>query len=352
MDVAVLDVVIGVDVHKHNHTFVAVDQAGKKLGTKFVPATTAGHKAALHWARKGFPGNRRWGVEDVRSFSGRLEADLLAAGEAVVRVAPKLTARHRASARTYGKSDPIDGLAIARAVLREPDLPVARHDPATREIRLLVDRRDDLLMFRTATTNRLLEKLHELDPSRPLARAALNYVKHRRAVTEQLHAQSGLLAELARDELADVANLTKKINALTRKIESAIELVAPTVLTIPGCGPLTAAKIIGETADVTRFASEAKFARYVGVAPIPQWSGGSDGRVRLSRSGNRQLNTALHTIALSQIRRTGRGEVYYRRRVAEGNSHGQAMRSLKRQLCRVVYGALRADHRREPATAD
>lgn len=351
MDGPGCDVVIGVDVHKRNHTFVAVDQNGKKLGTKSVDATTPGHKTALRWARKAFPGNRLWGVEDVRSFSGRLEADLLAAGEAVVRVAPKLTARHRATARTQGKSDPIDGLAIARAVLREPDLPVARHNPVTREIRLLVDRRDDLLGFRTATNNRLLEKLHELDPSRSLTRAALKYVKHRRAVTEELHAQSGLLVELARDELIEVAHLTETINALARRIESAVEIVAPTVLTIPGCGPLTAAKIVGETADVTRFSTEAKFARYVGVAPVPQWSGDSAGRVRSTRSGNRQLNTALHTIALSQIRKEGLGEAYYRRRVAGGDSHAQAMRRLKRQLSRVVYVALTADHRRQPAAS-
>jgi len=121
-------VVVGVDVHKRTHTFVVVDGVGRLLGQLTVRADSKGHGKALRWVRQHFVGERKWGVEDCRHLSARLERDLLGAGEQVVRVPPKLMAQTRASARTRGKSDPIDALAVARAVLREPDLPVASHD--------------------------------------------------------------------------------------------------------------------------------------------------------------------------------------------------------------------------------
>jgi transposase len=334
--------VIGVDVHKRTHTFVAVDQNGRELGKKTVPATSGGHASALNWARSSYLGDRLWGVEDVRPLSTLLELELLDANEPVVRVPPKLTARQRVTARTFGKSDSIDALAVARAVLREPDLPIARHDLASRELKLLVNRRDDLVTIRTETYNRLLGRLHELDPEKRPATASLRYACNRQAVIVQLDNRSGTLASIARDEVHDLTRLTEEIQALAGRIETTVRQVAPSLLLVPGCGPLTAAKIVGETADVARFSNEARFASYAGLAPIPQWSGNSR-TCRTPRHGNRQLNRALHTIALTQIRKNGAGENYYRRRVAEGDSHAKAMRCLKRILSRVVYRWLKAD---------
>src|SRR5215210_6701480 len=157
-------VVVGADVHKRTHTFVAVNEVGRQLGQLTVSADGKGHAKALRWARQQFPGERRWGIEDCRHLSARLERDLLSGGEQVVRVPPKLMAQTRSSARERGKSDPIDALAVARAVLREPDLPAASHDEGTRELKLLVDRREDLVGERTRQINRLRWHLHELDP--------------------------------------------------------------------------------------------------------------------------------------------------------------------------------------------
>src|ERR1700739_4634183 len=134
-------VVVGADVHKHSHTFVAVDQAGPTIGEGTVTALTAGHAEAVMWARERFGAEVVWAIEDCRHLSARLERDLLTAGQKVLRVPPKLMAQSRASARTRGKSDPIDALAVARAFLREPDLPVASHDEVSRELKLMVDRR-------------------------------------------------------------------------------------------------------------------------------------------------------------------------------------------------------------------
>jgi transposase len=343
-------VVVGADVHKRTHTFVAVNEAGCKLGEKTVNAIASGHAEAVMWAREHFGTDVIWAIEDCRHLSARLERDLLALGQRVVRVPPKLMAQTRASARTRGKSDPIDALAVARGFLREPDLPVASHDEVSRELKLLVDRREVLVAQRTATINRLLWRVHELDPAHAPKARSLDLPKHRGLLGDWLDTQTGIVAELARDELADITRLTATINALAKRIGERVRAVAPVLLALPGCGELTAAKLVGETAGVTRFKSEAAFARHAGVAPVPVWSGNTRGRVRLTRSGNRQLNAALHRIAVTQIRLDGLGQTYYRHRLAEGDSTPEALRCLKRRLARVVFGHLHTDHnnRQEP----
>ena len=192
-------VVVGADVHKRTHTFVAVDEVGRELGQVMVAADSKGHGKAIRWARERFGSELTWGIEDCRHLSARLERDLLAAGQKVVRVPPKLMALVRASARTRGKSDPIDALAVARAVLREPDLPVASHDEVSRELKLLVDRRETLVGQRTATVNSLLWRVHELDPAGAPKPRSLDQRKHQELLRAWLSAQSGIVAELARD---------------------------------------------------------------------------------------------------------------------------------------------------------
>lgn len=337
-------VVVGADVHKRTHTFVAVDQGGRELGHKTFEATTKGHQAAVRWARERFGAELVWAIEDCRHLSARLERDLLTAGQSVVRVPPKMMAEQRRIARTRGKSDPIDAAAVARAALREPELPVATHDETSRELKLLVDRRDDLVKHRTATINRLLWRVHELDPSWAPKARSLDLAKHQRILTDRLAGVAGIVAELARDELGDVVELTGRINTLERRIGELVAQAAPTLLAMPGVGSLTAAKLVGETAGVTRFKSEAAFARHAGIAPIPVWSGNTNGRVRLTRSGNRQLNAAIHRIAITQIRLNGLGKTYYEKKKAEGMSNPEALRCLKRRLARVVFNHLTADH--------
>lgn len=338
-------VVVGTDVHKRTHTFVAVNEVGRKLDEKVVAATTAGHAKAVVWARSQFGPDLLWGIEDCRNLSARLERDLLSAGQKVVRVAPKLMNQARKSARTRGKSDPIDALAVAQAVLREPDLPIAAHDEVSRELKLLVDRREDLVAHRTATINRLRERIHELDPAAEPKPASLHRHRPRARLADWLATQSGLLAELAHDELADITRLSRAIDALAARIGDRVRAVAPGLLALPGCAELTAAKLIGETAGVNRFKSESAFARHSGVAPIPAWSGNTAGRVRLSRSGNRQLNTALHRIAITQIRLTGSpGQTYHRKQLANGKSTSESLRCLKRRLARTVFQRLKTDH--------
>jgi transposase len=345
-------VIVGTDVHKRTHTFVAVDDCGRKLDQRIVAATTEGHLAAWAWATAAFGEDLLWGIEDCRNLSARLERDLLGAGQKVVRVAPKLMAHERAADRTRGKSDPIDALAVARAVLRHPDLPVAAHDDVSRMLKLLVDRREDLVGQRTSTINRFLGRVHELDPTMSPKKRALTRGSTQTLLAAWLGTVDGLLAELAGDELGDIIRLTGAITDLEDRISTAVHAAAPQLLALPGCGVLTAAKLVGETAGIARFHSEAAFACHSGTAPIPVWSGNTAGRVRLSRAGNRKLNAALHRIALTQTRLPDSlGYTYYRKRLATGDSSTEALRCLKRHLARVVYRLLTADEHTRHTTA-
>tara|TARA_R100000306_G_scaffold38962_1_gene38624 strand:- start:1220 stop:2356 length:1137 start_codon:yes stop_codon:yes gene_type:complete len=289
-------VTLGIDAHKRSHTVVAVDEVGREMSQKTtLSTTTEAHLELVRWAEQ-FDGERTWAVEDCRHLSRRLEADLLAAGERIVRVPPKLMAHARDSARTYGKSDPIDALAVARAALREPDLPVAQLDGPSRELRLLVDHREDLVADRTAHINRLRWHLHELDPTWDPAPRSLGRFKTLDQVAERLVRFDGTVARLAVDLVARIRDLTVTINELEREIGQLVVRLAPTLLAIVGAGPLSAAKIVAEVADIRRFKSKDAFARHNGTAPLPAWSGNPN-RHRLSRTGNRQINAAIHRIA-------------------------------------------------------
>lgn len=332
-------IVIGIDSHKRTHTAVAVDENGRKLAEKTLPATPAGHLELVRWA--GRFAARRWAVEDVRHLSRNLVRDLVRAGEAVVPVPPKLMAGARRAGREPGKSDPIDALAVARAALRE-DLPAARLDGPEREVRLLIDHRDDLVAERTRIENRLRWHLHELEPgSEPLARS-LDRTHVLDALERQLAGLDGTVARIARELVVRIRDLSRSIDELEREIARLVGELAPALLALVGCGPLTAAKLVGETAGIGRFRSAAAFARHNGTAPLPVWSG-NDERHRLSRTGNRQLNLALHRITITQMRIDERAKAYIASRRARGDTKAEAIRALRRHLSDEVFGRMRRD---------
>lgn len=337
-------VTLGVDAHKRVHTAVAVDELGRRLAERTVAATSSGDAELLVWGQQW--SERIWALEDCRGLSRRLSNDLLVAGERVVRVPPKLTADNRRSARTSGKSDPIDALAVARAAQREPDLPTAQLDGPEREVRLLVDHRDDLVAERTRLLNRLRWYLHELQIGVDLRIRSLRTL---RALQAQLATCSGLVARLARESTERCLELTVRIERLESEIARLVRALAPTLLALHGCGTLSAAKIVGEVGGISRFRSRAAFARHNGTAPIPVWSG-NQRRVRLNRGGNRQINCALHRIAITQMQRPGPGVEYVARRCAAGHTKREALRALRRRLSDEVYQRLRHDelHRRDP----
>jgi transposase len=332
-------IVIGVDVHKHSLTAVAVDEAGRMLDEKTVAAADDEFVA---WA-SGLGGERLWALEDCRQLTRALERELLAVGEQLVRVPPKLTAPERRAGRARGKSDPIDALAVARAALREPRLSRPRPDEQPfRDLKLLVDHRDDLVDERRRAQQRLRWHVHQLDPSFAVPAKALDRPAHLDRVGRWLARRPAeVQVRVARELVVRCRSLTRTIVELDRELEQRTAQTAPALLELPGCGAITAAKLLAEVGPIGRFETDAQLARHSGVAPL-EASSGRVQRHRLDRGGNRQLNCALYRIAITQARYHPAARAYLERKQAEGKSRREAIRCLKRQLVRVVFNTLKA----------
>jgi len=335
-------IVVGIDPHKRTHTAVAVNQTtGEHRGELTVSARQPGHEELMRWARE-LEGERLFALEDCRHVSGPLERFLIGHGERVVRVAPKLMGQNRRSSRSYGKSDPIDALAVARAALREPELPEAHLAGPELEVKLLLDHRDDLVGEANRIVNRLRWHLHDVDPTLEVARGRLD----RSAWMERLARRLAGLEQsprvrICRAQLRRLRSLAREIRAAEQELLGLLRRHAPELLALPGCGVLTAAKVVAEIAGVERFRDDASLAMVAGVAPLDA-SSGRQRRHRLNRKGNRQLNLALHRIAVTQARVHPPARAYLERKRAEGKSRREALRCLKRHLARVVFKLLRA----------
>src|SRR5258708_15989338 len=276
-------VTFGGDSHKRSHTLVAVDENGRQLAERTVPATSSGYMAG--WDGAGQWSEGRWALENCRHLSRVLESDLLSAGEAVVQVSPKLMGVARRTGRELGKSDPIDALAVARAALREQHLPVAQLEGKSREVKLLVDHGEDLGGERTRIQNRLLWHLHELEPGYQVVASGLLRTVVLVEVSRRLEKHSGVVAEIANELVARLVELTQSVKRLQRRLEELMRELAPNLLRLPGCAALSAAKLVPETDDVSRFRSSAAFSMHNGTAPIPVWAGNQQ-RHRLNPGHN------------------------------------------------------------------
>jgi transposase len=338
-------IVIGADTHKSTHTLAAVDAAtGRVVAAMTVAADRDGMLRAWRWAHA-LDGERVWAVEDCRHVSGRLERYLIGQGERVVRVAPKLMGQSRRGERRPGKSDEIDAVAVARAALKEgvDSLSAANLDGRALEIRLLGDHRADLVAERTRHHNRLRWHLVELDaeleasvPARELDRACwLDRIARRLAAMEQT-----ARVRVVRDELRRLRELTRAERALERELATQIRALRPDLLAEHGVGPIIAATLIGRAAGAERFPTDGHLARQAGAAPIPVSSGRRD-RVRLNPGGDRQLNCALHRIAITRARSCPQTRAYLARKLAEGKTKPEAYRCLKRHLARRIWQLLR-----------
>jgi transposase len=279
--------------------------------------------------------------------SGALERFLIGRGERVVRVSTRLMAGTRRSSRERGKSDQIDAIAVARAALAAgiETLPTAALAGPELDLRLLVDHRERLVRTRVALNSTLQWNLHDLWPELSLPGGALFSMKWSARIARRLaRAEQTMRVRIARDELRRLRELTATIKTLETEIAELVGELAPQLVSEPGCGPLTAAKLVGEIAGADRFASDAKLARAVGIAPIPASSGRTD-RHRLDRGGNRQINAAIHRMAVTRARCDPQTQDYIARKKAEGKTNRDAIRCLKRYLTRRVWQLLRAPGR-------
>jgi transposase len=250
-------IVLGADTHKRSHTVAAVAAGtGESLGEQTVPVGRRGFGALLQWAR-GLDEDRVWALEDCRHVSGSLERFLIERGERVLRIPTHLTANARRSARQRGKSDPIDALNVARAALQEglESFPAAHLDGPELDLRLLVDHRERLVRHRVELNSTLLWHLHDLWPELQLPGGALFSKKWSTRISRRLaRAQQTMRVRIARDELRRLRELTQAITGLEREITELVGQLAPRLVSEPGFGPLTAAKLVGEIAGAQRFA--------------------------------------------------------------------------------------------------
>jgi transposase len=226
--------------------------------------------------------------------------------------------------------------------MREPQLDHPREgEQRLRQLKLLVDHRDDLVDERRRAQQRLRWHLHELDPTLAIPAGALDRAVWLDRLPRRLGRQEQtVLVRIARELLRRCRSLTRTILELDRELQQRTSATAPALLALPGCGALSAAKLLGEIGPIERFHSDAQLARHAGVAPL-EASSGKHQRHRLDRGGNRQLNCALHRIAITQARLHPPARAYLARKQAEGKSRREALRCLKRQLARTIHTTLK-----------
>jgi transposase len=336
-----MEVVIGVDPHKASNTIAVLDGDETVLTKRRFPDTHKGFGVMIRLAR-GWP-QRRWAVEGANGLGRSVAQRLVAEGEAVVDVPAKLATRVRVYSEGHGrKTDPDDAVAVARAALhsRRPR-PVAADDHKV-ALKLLVDRRHELVGSRTRSVCRLHRLLRELIPGRAPRELSADTAT---AVLAKVHPTdpAGMMRrELALEHVADIRTLDRALDGVEARIRPMVKESNTTLLRIYGIGILNAAVILAEVGDVTRFPSRHHLARYAGTAPLAVSSGDVQ-RHRLSRSGNHRLNHAIHIAAVVQVAHPTPGRAYYQRKLAEGKSTPEALRCLKRRITDAIWTQLQVD---------
>jgi transposase len=342
-----MKVLIGVDPHKASIAVAAVAEAtGELLERAAFPQNRAGLRCLERWAKR-FP-ERRWAVENAGGLGRHLAVRLAGSGESVVDVPPKLSARVRVlSSGNARKNDGVDALATALAASRNERLTAVDPEAASEVLRLLSERREDLVAERTRALNRLHALLRDLLPGGVAGKLSAERAARILRGLRPKGASARLRRRLASEVLRDVRTLDRKIAELNGRIEAEIEASGTTLTQILGIGPILAARIIGTVGNAARFPTKAHFASYSGTAPL-EASSGEVVRHRLSLAGNRKLNYALHMVAVCQARSDARGCTYYCKKIGEGKSRKEALRCLKRRVSDAVFRSLLADSR-EPS---
>jgi transposase len=342
-------VVIGVDPHKRSNTALVLDARENVLAQQRFANDRDGYRELKRFARSWR--DRTWAVEGARGVGLSLAQRLAAEGEPVLNVPAKLSARVRALGGGSGrKTDDTDAYAVAVAGLRSKNLELVQPDDVVTVLKMLADRRQQLVEQRITAINRLHQLLQELLPGGASRRLTATKAKQILASVRPRDQVGKSRKQLALEHLADVTELDTKLKAMAQRIEAVLAEQPSAVTEIRGIGAVTTAVIIGEVGDVRRFPSKDHFASYTGTAPIDASSGDTT-RHRLNRGGNRRLNWALHVAAVVQMSRPGPGQDYYRRKRAAGKSSMEALRCLKRRLSDVVFRALLDDleHRQQEA---
>jgi transposase len=347
---AVATVIIGVDPHKGSHTAVAISADEAALGQLRVRASAGQAERLLEWAQA-WP-QRTWAVEGARGMGHLLAQQLVAAGERVLDVQPKLGARVRLlAAGNVNKNDPNDARSVAVAALRSPGAQVRADDHAA-VLKVWSKRYRDLGRSRTQVACRLHAVLCELLPGGASRHITAGQAARILQSVTPPDTVAAARCELAAAYLEDLRRIDAQQRDARKKLDAAVRASGTSLTSLFGVGPIVAATIIGEVRDVSRFPSRDHFAAYNGTAPI-EVSSGNRKVYRLSRRGNRRINHAVHMAAVTQVRHPhSQGRAYYDKKIAEGKTPKEALRSLKRQVSDAIFARLRADARRAAARAE
>ena len=342
-------VTIGIDPHKGSHTAVALDGNEVELARLTVRAGAHQRARLLRWA-SGFD-ERVWAIESAGGLGYLLAQQLVAAGERVLDVPATLSARARVldSGRS-DKNDPNDARAAAVVALRGSKVLVVGAAGDTEVLRMLARRNVELGQSTNKACCRLHALLVDMVPGGSAKAIAVAQVSALLADVKATNPVEAQRLELAWELLADVDRLRLQRRDLGVRIAKAVTASGTGLTDIFGVGPVVACMVIGHTGDIDRFATRHRYAAYNGTAPREVSSGGKV-RHRLSRRGNRQLNHAIHIVAITQIRfPQSPGRAFYDRKIAEGKTHKEALRALKRRVSDVIYRQLVADAERAAAS--
>jgi transposase len=339
---------IGVDPHKGSHTAVAIGAAEEPLGELRVPASPGQARQLLEWAAA-WP-ERTWAVEGAGGLGHLLAQQLVAAGEWVVDVPPKLGARVRLlAAGGTNKNDPNDARSVAVAALRSPAPRTVQPDDQAAVLKVWSKRYRDLGRTRTQVVCRLHAVLCELIPGGVPKQITAGPAARLLEAISPSGAVHAARCELAAEFLADLRRVDAQRLGVRKKLDIAVRACGTSATGIFGVGPVVAATVIGDVRDVSRFPDRGHFAAWNGTAPI-EVSSGNHKIYRLSRRGNRRVNHAIHMAAVTQIRhRDSDGRAYYDKKIAAGKTPKEALRALKRRVSDAIYASLLADARKAAA---
>jgi transposase len=342
-------VMIGVDPHKGSHTAVVIGPAEEPLGELRVRASAAQAGKLVEWAAA-WP-QRTWAVEGAGGLGHLLAQQLIAAGERVLDVQPKLASRVRLlQAGDSNKNDPNDALSVAVAALRSRVRREVTADDCPAVLKMWSKRHRDLARTRNQVACRLHAVLCDLVPGGHPKEISAAHAARILAQAAPSGAVALARAELAAEFAADLRHLDAQLRDTRKKLAAAVRASGTTLTQVFGVGPVIAGTIIGDVGDVARFPRRDHFASCNGTAPV-EVSSGNRKIHRLSLRGNRRINHAIHMAAITQIRHThSDGRAYYDKKIAEGKTHKEALRSLKRQISDAVYARLQADARQVAAT--